>query len=128
MAWVNPMPENTVAQAVIYVLRKNHYKIDLGIAGHINSCFYSVGFLLDAGMHVLIYNLNTVLMESACKVMRKKSGIRRKRPSFHTEHRSRNFLAAFCAGCTSKQRKTGDSKQKTRLVSYRGRKILKKQA
>lgn len=64
MAWVNPMAENTVAKAEIYVLRKNHYKIDLGIAGHINSCFYSVGFLLDAGMHVLIYNLNTVLTES----------------------------------------------------------------
>lgn len=54
MAWVNRTAENTVANAVIYVFRKNHYKIILGIAGHVNSCFYSAGFLLDAGMRVLM--------------------------------------------------------------------------
>lgn len=54
MSLVNPMAENTVAKAVMYVLSKIHYKIDLGIAGHVNSLFHSVGLLLDAGMHVVV--------------------------------------------------------------------------
>lgn len=39
IALVNPMAENTVAKAVMHVLSKTHYKIDLGIAGHVTHFF-----------------------------------------------------------------------------------------
>lgn len=54
------MAENTIAKVIMYALSKIHYKIysiykiDLGVVGHINAFFYSVGLLLDAGMHLLI--------------------------------------------------------------------------
>jgi len=53
-ALFNPVAENTIAKAAMYMLSRIHYRIELGTAGQINSLFYSVGLFGDAGMHMLI--------------------------------------------------------------------------